>query len=143
MTDLRMGPYHDPSFHALFRDGSMIGWSDADLVRGFASDRGESSDSAFAALVARHGPMVLAVCRRILRDEHAAEDAFQAVFLLLARKAHSVSVDDSLGRWLHGVTKRIAVRRDPSPIASCPRQKLRRFDLSTPPRPSREPKSAS
>ena len=110
MTDLRMGPYHDPSFHALFCDGSMIGWSDADLVRGFTNNRGESSDSAFAALVARHGPMVLAVCRRILRDEHAAEDAFQAVFLLLARRAHSVSVDDSLGRWLHGVTKRIAVR---------------------------------
>ena len=110
MTDLRMGVYHDPSFHALFRDGSMIGWSDADLVRGFTSNRGESSDSAFAALVARHGPMVLAVCRRILRNDHAAEDAFQAVFLLLARKAHSVSVDDSLGRWLHGVTKRIAVR---------------------------------
>jgi hypothetical protein len=42
MTDLRMGPYHDPSFHALFRDGSMIGWSDADLVRGFTSNRGES-----------------------------------------------------------------------------------------------------
>lgn len=110
MTDLRMGVYHDPSFHALFRDGSMIGWSDADLVRGFTSNRGESSDSAFAALIARHGPMVLAVCRRILRDDHAAEDAFQAVFLLLARKAHSVNVDDSLGRWLHGVTKRIAVR---------------------------------
>ena len=54
--------------------------------------------------------MVLSVCRRILRDDHAAEDAFQAVFLLLAKKARSVNVDDSLGRWLHGVTRRVAAR---------------------------------
>jgi RNA polymerase sigma factor (sigma-70 family) len=98
------------ALRALFRDGSMIGWSDAELVRGYVSGPGEASDSAFAVLVERHGPMVLGVCRRMLRDEHAAEDAFQAVFLLLARKAGSVNVDDSLGRWLHGVTRRVAAR---------------------------------
>jgi RNA polymerase sigma factor (sigma-70 family) len=110
MTGFRMRTFDDPSLRVLLRDGSMIGWSDAELVRGFLGDRSEASEQAFAALVERHGPMVLGVCRRILRDEHAAEDAFQAVFLLLARKARSVNVDDSLGRWLHGVTRRVAVR---------------------------------
>ena len=54
--------------------------------------------------------MVLGVCRRMLGDDHAAADAFQAVFLVLARKAPSVRVDDSLGRWLHGVSVRVARR---------------------------------
>jgi RNA polymerase sigma factor (sigma-70 family) len=110
MTGLRMGTFDDSSFRVLFRDGSMVGWTDAELIHGFVSGQGEARESAFAALVARHGPMVLGVCRRILRDDHAAEDAFQAVFLLLARKARSVNVDDSLGRWLHGVTRRVAAR---------------------------------
>ena len=110
MTGSRMVMLDDMPFRVLFRDGSMVGWSDADLVRGYLNGPGETSDSAFAVLVERHGPMVLGVCRRMLRDEHAAEDAFQAVFLLLARKARSVNVDDSLGRWLHGVTRRVAAR---------------------------------
>ncbi len=54
--------------------------------------------------------MVLGVCRRVLRDEHVAADAFQSVFLVLAQKARSVRVDDSLGRWLHGVSIRVARR---------------------------------
>ena len=61
------------------------------------------------ALVARHGPMVLAVCRGVLRDPHDAEDAFQATFLILARKAGSLRVGDSLGGWLHRVAHRVAV----------------------------------
>ncbi len=110
MSGLRMSTFDDPSFRVLFGGGSMIGWSDAELVRGFLSDQGDTRELAFSALIERHGPMVLGVCRRILRNDHAAEDAFQAVFLLLARKARSVNVDDSLGRWLHGVTRRVAVR---------------------------------
>jgi RNA polymerase sigma factor (sigma-70 family) len=65
--------------------------------------------SAFRDLVGRHGPMVLGVCRRILRDPHTAEDAFQATFLLLARKAGSVRKRGSVGPWLYGVAQRVAL----------------------------------
>jgi DNA-directed RNA polymerase specialized sigma24 family protein len=64
--------------------------------------------AAFRDLVRRHGPMVLGVCRRILRDPHAAEDAFQATFLLLVRKAGSIRKRESVGPWLHGVAQRVA-----------------------------------
>ncbi len=67
-----------------------------------------ADELAFTALVQRHGPMVLAVCRGVLEDPNDADDAFQAAFLLLARKAQSLWVDDSLGGWLHRVATRIA-----------------------------------
>src|SRR3954447_2923506 len=73
---------------------------DADLLRRFA-DAGDRA--AFELLLWRHGPMVLAVCRRVLRDADAAEDAFQAAFLTLARKAGSIGRRDALGAWLHQV----------------------------------------
>jgi RNA polymerase sigma factor (sigma-70 family) len=66
-------------------------------------------ETAFRDLVRRHGPMVMGVCRRILRDPHAAEDAFQATFLLLVRKAGSVRKRESVGPWLHGVAQRVAL----------------------------------
>jgi RNA polymerase sigma factor (sigma-70 family) len=66
--------------------------------------------TAFAALVRRHGPMVLGVCRRVLRDPHAADDAFQATFLLLVRKAGSLRRPDALGPWLYGVARRTALK---------------------------------
>jgi RNA polymerase sigma factor (sigma-70 family) len=65
--------------------------------------------AAFRDLVLRHGPMVLGVCRRILRDPHAAEDAFQVTFLLLVRKAASVRKRASVGPWLYGVARRVAL----------------------------------
>ena len=95
----------------LFRDGTAAGLSDRQLLGRYAARRDEAS---FAALVGRHGPMVLGVCRRIVRDRHEAEDAFQAAFLVLARKAASIRVDDSLGRWLYTVARRIALRADAS-----------------------------
>ena len=98
------------SLRVLFGAGALATRSDADLVRGFVEAHGEAAEAAFEAIAARHGPMVLGVCRRILGDRHAAEDAFQATFLILARKARSVRVDDSLGRWLHGVARRVARR---------------------------------
>ena len=95
--------------HTLFSVGTLGGLSDQQLLERFITRRDEA-ELAFEAILARHGPMVLGVCRRVLRDPHDVEDAFQATFLILVRKAGSIRVDDSLGRWLHGVTRRVAVR---------------------------------
>src|SRR6476659_4554811 len=81
--------------------------SDGDLIRRFCVSR---SKDAFAAIVQRHGPMVLGVCRRILRDPHDADDAFQATFLVLARKAGSLARPEELANWLYGVACRTAAR---------------------------------
>ncbi len=94
----------------LFDAGTVTGLTDGQLLECFADRRGETSELAFATLVERHGPMVLRVCRAILRHEHEAEDAFQATFLVLVRKAESLWVRDSLGPWLYRVAYRIAVR---------------------------------
>src|SRR6516165_158170 len=67
-------------------------------------------EGAFAAIVRRHGPMVLAVCRRLLPDPHDAEDAFQATFLVLVRKASSLGRPERLGNWLYGVAYRTALK---------------------------------
>ena len=80
------------------------------LLARFAAGHEDGAELAFEALVERHGPMVFRVCRGVLRDEHAAEDAFQATFLVLARKARSLWVKDSLASWLHGVAHRVAAR---------------------------------
>ena len=81
--------------------------SDEQLLADFLARR---SDEAFAALLGRHGPMVLNVCRRILHDAHAAEDVFQATFLVLADRAAAVRRRASLAGFLHGVAYRLAVR---------------------------------
>jgi hypothetical protein len=74
----------------LYVEGTSTGCSDSQLLSRFAGARDESA-LAFEALVERHGPMVLKVCRRLLKgDHHAAEDAFQATFLVLARRAGTV-----------------------------------------------------
>lgn len=74
--------------------------TDRELIARFHQERDES---AFAALVDKHGPMVLGICRRKLKDAHAADDAFQATFLILARKAGKVRWQESLGGWLYQV----------------------------------------
>src|SRR5207244_220533 len=81
--------------------------TDGELLARFAADR---DGDAFAALVARHGPMVLGVCRRILGDAHAAEDAFQSTFLMLSRYARSLRRPAALPAWLHAVAVRSARR---------------------------------
>jgi DNA-directed RNA polymerase specialized sigma24 family protein len=83
------------------------GLSDGQLLERFAAHREEG---AFAALMDRHGPMVLAVCRGVLRNGHDAEDVFQATFLVLVRRAGSVHKRESVGSWLHGVAYRLSVR---------------------------------
>jgi DNA-directed RNA polymerase specialized sigma24 family protein len=81
------------------------GLTDGQLLGRFVAARDES---AFAALVRRHGPMVLGVCRRVLADYHDAEDAFQATFLVLSRRCGSLRIAGSLGPWLYGVARRVA-----------------------------------
>jgi RNA polymerase sigma factor (sigma-70 family) len=80
--------------------------SDCELLTAFVSTRHQT---AFSVLVARHGPMVLSVCRRVVGDTHTAEDAFQAVFLVLARKAGTLRRRQSLAAWLYGVAYRVAL----------------------------------
>jgi RNA polymerase sigma factor (sigma-70 family) len=84
-----------------------IDWPDGQLLQRFAS---QGDEDAFAVLVRRHGPMVLAACRRVLNDAHAAEDCFQTTFLTLARKAGSLRWPESLGPWLYGVASRTALK---------------------------------
>ena len=93
---------------SLFEGGSVAGLTDRQLLERFTARRDAAGDAAFAALVTRYGPMVLHVCRQLLGDRHDAEDAFQAVFLVLARKARSIRDPDLLGTWLYGVAIRTA-----------------------------------
>jgi RNA polymerase sigma-70 factor (ECF subfamily) len=95
----------------LFRDGTPAALSDGELLDRFAlrpSEHDESAELAFAALLARHGPMVLRVCRTMLGDRHEVEDAFQATFLVLAVRARSIRRRGSVASWLHGVALRVA-----------------------------------
>jgi RNA polymerase sigma factor (sigma-70 family) len=96
------------NIEALF-DGGVIGeQTDRQLLQLFADRDPMAAELAFTVLVRRHGPMVFRACRAILRDPHAAEDAFQATFLVLARKAGGLWVRGSLGPWLLSVARRVA-----------------------------------
>jgi RNA polymerase sigma factor (sigma-70 family) len=94
----------------LFNLGVTAGLTDGQLLNRFADRRGEEAELAFAALVERHGPMVLRACRGILGDGPDTQDAFQATFLILVRRGGSLWVRDSLGPWLHRVACRVAIR---------------------------------
>lgn len=135
-----------PRLTALCTPDPTAGVPDSDLLARWAAGRDEA---AFELLVRRHGPAVLAACRRLLADAHDADDAFQAAFLVLARKAASVARGEALAGWLHRVACRVALRlradrarRDrlreppgaidqvpaPSPTESKPAELLRALD---------------
>jgi RNA polymerase sigma factor (sigma-70 family) len=95
---------------SLFAGGSVAGMTDRELVECFNAGRDARDQAAFSAIVSRHGPMVLDICAQILGDQNDAEDAFQAVFLVLARKARSLGNPDLLANWLYGVALRTARR---------------------------------
>src|SRR5229473_206817 len=89
------------------RAGCAVGLTDAQLLERFVRER---EGAAFEALLRSHGPMVFGVCRRLLNNAQDVEDAFQATFLVLVRKARSISKRESVGSWLYGVAYRIASR---------------------------------
>jgi RNA polymerase sigma factor (sigma-70 family) len=91
----------------LFDAGTVAGLAESQLLERFIADRDEA---AFEALVARHGPTVLSVCRRLLDDPRDVEDAFQGTFLVLVKKAATIRDRDRLGSWLYGVAHRVAAR---------------------------------
>jgi RNA polymerase sigma factor (sigma-70 family) len=109
---------------ALARDGA--GLTDAQLLECFLTRR---DAAAFEALVRRHGPTVLGVCRRVLRNLHDAEDAFQATFLVLVRKATCIRHRESVGSWLYGTAYRAALE------AKAVRRRSRETQVSAMPEP--------
>src|SRR5215813_2534383 len=92
---------------------------DHELMAQFVANR---DDLALTTLVRRHGPMVYNLCRRVLRNEQDAEDAFQATFLVLARKAHTLRSQEAVGNWLYGVAYRTALKARTAAAARRSRQ---------------------
>ena len=124
----------------LFETGSLCGLTDRQLLDLFVArdGHGEESDAevAFEVLVERHGPMVRRLCRSLMNDRHDADDAFQATFLVLARRAASIRNREAVASWLCGVAGRVAARCAPkSDVADC-------WRASSPSRPARRPSRA-
>jgi len=95
-------------FRTLFEAGTIAGLTDAELLERSKDRTGAAAELAFSALVERHGPMVLRVCRKALGDPHDAHDAFQSTFLILARKGDSIRDKRAVASWLHGVALRVS-----------------------------------
>jgi RNA polymerase sigma factor (sigma-70 family) len=107
MPSVRQKGFPSEGLRTLFSCGTACGQSDGQLLDRFVVRREEV---VFEAIIRRHGPMVWGVCRRVLRDHHDAEDAFQATFLVFARKAASVIPREKLGNWLYGVAYQTAMK---------------------------------
>jgi RNA polymerase sigma-70 factor (ECF subfamily) len=95
---------------SLFGNGVVRDCSDRDLLERFLTAGSAEAEAAFSGLIERHGPMVYDVCRQVLDEAHDAEDAFQATFLVLVRRAASIRKRESLASWLFGVALRVARR---------------------------------
>jgi putative CocE/NonD family hydrolase len=122
--DQPRGAVHHLRRVALLRDSAAL--TDGQLLEGFVTRRDEA---AFEALVRRHGPMVLGVCRRLLGNPQDAEDAFQATFLVLIRKAARLTQPESVANWLYGVAQRTALEAR----GAIAQRRLREKQLSAPP----------
>ena len=96
--------------HTLFRVGAVGGLTDGQLLERFLSERDDAGEAAFRALVERHAPMVLRICRDVLGDWHEAEDASQATFIILACKGGGIRKRGSIASWLFGVACRVAAQ---------------------------------
>ena len=110
MAEQSVKPLALKDYSALCRLGVVGNLSDGQLLGSFLAGDKETAEASFAALVDRHGPMVLRVCRQILGNADDAQDAFQATFLVLARRAGTVRKRDSVASWLYGVALRMAQR---------------------------------
>jgi RNA polymerase sigma factor (sigma-70 family) len=117
----------------------LEGLTDAELLNRFLGPDETAAQGAFRELVRRHGPRVLGVCRRILGRVHDAEDAFQATFLMLARKAGSIRDCQVLGRWLHRVAQRIAVSSKTDSDARRAHERRAAEISAAPPGPEHDP----
>ena len=106
MVDASPGSVND-SVGRLFGAGTVAALGESQLLDRFAAG---GDPAAFEAILRRHGPMVLGVCRRVLDDPNDVDDAFQATFLLLVQKAGSIRNRNDLATWLHGVARRVAIR---------------------------------
>ncbi|WP_165073750.1 efflux RND transporter periplasmic adaptor subunit [Paludisphaera rhizosphaerae] len=98
----------EAGLRTLFEAGAAVGRSDAELLDVFLEAGGPAAEAAFAAIVERHGPMVWRVCRDVLRESNDADDAFQATFLILARRAREIRKRSALESWLYGTALRVA-----------------------------------
>ncbi len=118
----------------VFGQGTVAGLAEWELLRRYL-ERGD--EEAFGAIVARHGPMVLGVCRRVLGESGDSDDAFQVTFLTLARKAGTLGEGDAIGSWLYGVAHRVSLR---ARAASARRRNLeRKATVAGPPSQPDEP----
>jgi RNA polymerase sigma factor (sigma-70 family) len=106
VTDVPGGTILDHLYRAAGA-AALAGRTDAELLRHVLAGPGAAAEAEFTVLVHRHGPLVYRTCRAALRDTHDAEDAFQATFLVLARKARSLRVRGDLGPWLYEVARRV------------------------------------
>jgi RNA polymerase sigma factor (sigma-70 family) len=113
----------------------LVDLSDGSLLEQYLTGEDAEAQNAFQALVVRHGPMVLGICRHVLSEEHEAEDAFQATFLVLAQKGGSIRNRNVLAGWLHEVAHRVAIKARVSMIR---RRTLERQAMAMSP-PATEP----